>query len=344
MSARDRAGPVVLGIDLGTSEVKAGTRHARWPPAGSRPGRTRRTVDRGHRAGRSRIPTRGGRGLDAVRALASGTSGEVVAVGVDGHGPTLVAVDARARRPGPAITWLDTRGRRGRATSPPRPASEAGRWAVSRRRSGWSATSRRAAAATRWYLADLGVAGIPPDRARRAPLVPDQLVPDPRSSPPRRSRPTSCRRRPDRGSGRRLTCGRGGCARAAGRDPGRRRDGRRLRELPRCRPAPSRRRLRPRRFGRRLRRVLGSTGRGRRRLRRAGAAGRPVQRRRRDGGDRPGPRLVPRRDPRRPLSTESCSPRPPPPRPAPTASSSCRTSPASARRSGTRRPAASSPA
>jgi xylulokinase len=37
--------------------------------------------------------------------------GEVVAVAVDGHGPTLTAVDAAGRPTRPAITWLDTRSR-----------------------------------------------------------------------------------------------------------------------------------------------------------------------------------------------------------------------------------------
>ena len=34
---------------------------------------------------------------------------EIAAIGVDGHGPTLVAVDARGEATRPAITFLDTR-------------------------------------------------------------------------------------------------------------------------------------------------------------------------------------------------------------------------------------------
>ncbi|MFL5669528.1 MAG: FGGY family carbohydrate kinase, partial [Chloroflexota bacterium] len=103
---RERA---VLGLDLGTTEVKAGLV----------------TLD-----GRLLALTRSGYGLDvsgghgwaeqdpgawwsavisAVRALRSDDIAEVVAIGVDGHGPTLVAVDARGEATRPAITFLDTR-------------------------------------------------------------------------------------------------------------------------------------------------------------------------------------------------------------------------------------------
>ena len=98
----------ILGIDLGTTEVKVGL-------VG---------LD-----GRLLAIARAGYGLDvgpdgraeqdpeawwsavvvAVHALRPPEEVDVVAIGVDGHGPTLVAVDAQGKAVRPAITFLDTR-------------------------------------------------------------------------------------------------------------------------------------------------------------------------------------------------------------------------------------------
>jgi len=98
----------ILGIDLGTTEVKVGL-------VG---------LD-----GRLLAMARAGYGLDvgadgraeqdpeawwsavvvAVHALRPPEAVDVVAIGVDGHGPTLVAVDAHGVAVRPAITFLDTR-------------------------------------------------------------------------------------------------------------------------------------------------------------------------------------------------------------------------------------------
>src|SRR6478609_7865230 len=109
MSRQPGRTPAVLGLDLGTTEVKAGL------------------VDLD---GRLLALARGGHGLDvsgghgwaeqdpgawwsavitAVRALRADDVADVVAIGVDGHGPTLAAVDARGEATRPAITFLDTR-------------------------------------------------------------------------------------------------------------------------------------------------------------------------------------------------------------------------------------------
>ena len=106
MTGRERA---VLGIDLGTTEVKAGLV----------------TLD-----GRLLASARSGYALDvsggpgwaeqdpgawwsavvgAVRGLHPAEAVEIVAIGIDGHGPTLVAVDARGEATRPAITFLDVR-------------------------------------------------------------------------------------------------------------------------------------------------------------------------------------------------------------------------------------------
>ena len=106
MTARE---PAVLGLDLGTTEVKAGLVTPR------------RAAARRSAAAATRLDVGGGHGwaeqdpgawwsavVGAVRALRATDSAEVVAIGVDGHGPTLVAVDARgeATRPGDHVPRL----------------------------------------------------------------------------------------------------------------------------------------------------------------------------------------------------------------------------------------------
>ena len=156
-----------LGIDLGATEVKAGL------------------VDRDGRLlalGRAGYGLAVGHGpgwaeqdpgawwsavVSAVRALRPSEPVEVVAIGVDGHGPTLAAVDARGEATRPAITFLDTRS-----------AAEAAELEAATGLRGWALGPLPAAlwverhepaiaAATRWYLDDLGVAGLPPDRGSR---------------------------------------------------------------------------------------------------------------------------------------------------------------------------------
>ena len=106
----------------------------------------------------------------AVRGICAGAEPvEVVAIGVDGHGPTLVAGRrSAARRPGrrsPGWTRAPTAeaGRAGEA----RPGSGAGRSGRCRPRSGWSATSPTVAARDALVPHDVGVARVPADRRRR---------------------------------------------------------------------------------------------------------------------------------------------------------------------------------
>ena len=134
--------PAVLGLDLGTTEVKAGLVDLDGRLLGLA------------RAGYG-LDVSGGRGwaeqdpgawwsavISAVRALRAEDLADVVAIGVDGHGPTLVA----GRRPRRGDTSGDhlprhaRHGRGGRARRA-RPASAAGRSAACRPRSGSSATS-----------------------------------------------------------------------------------------------------------------------------------------------------------------------------------------------------------
>lgn len=102
----------ILGIDLGTTEVKAGligldgrliaiTRAGYGLEVGHGPG----WAEQDPGSWWSAV-------VGAVRALhRTEVAGEVeiVAVGVDGHGPTLAAVDARGEATRPAVTFLDTR-------------------------------------------------------------------------------------------------------------------------------------------------------------------------------------------------------------------------------------------
>ena len=335
----------ILGIDLGTTEVKAGlvtldgrllalARSGYALDVGRHPG----WAEQDPGAWWSAV-------VSAVRALRVTDVAEVVAIGVDGHGPTLVAVDGRGEATRPAITWMDTRS-----------IAEADELAEATGVRGWALAGlpaalwverhdRAAADATRWYLATWEWLAFRLTGEAVAPLTPNQLVPD-RALVTAAGIPAD--RLPEVGAtGSLVGHLTGAAADALGperRDPGRGRHGGRLRELPRRRAPPGRRRVRPGRIGGRLRRLLGPTRGGARRVRHACTAGRALQRRRGDGGHRPGPRLVPRRRPRR-HDRHRCAPGRggATPRPAPTASSSCRISPANGRRSGIRRPAACSP-
>jgi xylulokinase len=170
--------PAVLGLDLGTTEVKAGLV----------------TLD-GRLLGLARIgyglDVSGGHGwaeqdpgawwsavVGAVRALHVHDA-EIVAIGVDGHGPSLAAVDARGEATRPAITFLDTRA-----------AAEADELAVVTGVRGWALGGLPAAlwierheadvaAATCWYLATWEWLAFRLTGVATGPLVPDQLVPDP---------------------------------------------------------------------------------------------------------------------------------------------------------------------
>ena len=101
----------ILGIDLGTTDVKAGLV--------SLDGRLLSIARAGYALD---IDPETGRAeqdpgawwsaiVVAVHALHPPEAVDVVAIGVDGHGPTLAAVDERGQAVRPAITFLDTRAR-----------------------------------------------------------------------------------------------------------------------------------------------------------------------------------------------------------------------------------------
>jgi hypothetical protein len=87
-----------------------------------------------------------------VETINFDTDADIVAIGVDGHGPTLVAIDARGEATRPAITFLDSRA-----------SAEAAELESATGVKGWSLGGLPAAlwvernepgvaAATRWYL------------------------------------------------------------------------------------------------------------------------------------------------------------------------------------------------
>jgi xylulokinase len=115
VSAVDGAGgPLILAIDLGTTDAKTGLvtldgrlvglARAGYPTNRSRHGVAEQDVEAWWAAvvGTTRQL------LDGVNA--AGPSGsEIVAICCVGQGPTLAPTDASGRPTGPAVTWLDTR-------------------------------------------------------------------------------------------------------------------------------------------------------------------------------------------------------------------------------------------
>ena len=179
MSAHDRAEPVVLAIDLGTSEAKAGLVTLDGRLLGLGRAGYPMTVDRGHGWAEQDPGAWWSAVVGAVRALHPVMSGEVVAIGVDGHGPTLVPVDDRGEATRDAITWLDTRA-----------VAEADDLTAASGVRGWALGGLPAAlwverhepavaAVTRWYLATWEWLAFRLAGVACAPLIPDQLVPDP---------------------------------------------------------------------------------------------------------------------------------------------------------------------
>ncbi|MFL5777435.1 MAG: FGGY-family carbohydrate kinase [Chloroflexota bacterium] len=168
----------VLAIDLGTSEVKVGlvgldgsllgvARRAYPTELGGGPGWAEQDPEQWWDAI-----------VDAVGAAQAGSEVEIVAVGLDGHGPSLVPVDGTGCSTRAAITWQDTRA-----------VAEAGELSARTGLRGWTLGGLPAAlwierhepataARTRWYLATWEWLAFRLTGRAAAPLVPDQRVPD----------------------------------------------------------------------------------------------------------------------------------------------------------------------
>jgi xylulokinase len=193
----NRRNAAILGLDLGTTEVKAGL--------ATPDGRLLALARSGYE-----LDSRGGHGwaeqdpgawwsavVGAVRGLHLTDATEVVAIGVDGHGPTLVPVDGRGEATRAAITFLDSRA-----------SAEADELTTATGVRGWALAGLPAAlwverhepavaAATRWYLTTWEWLALRLSGAAAASLVPDQQVPDPAlvaavGVPPERIPPPAC--------------------------------------------------------------------------------------------------------------------------------------------------------
>jgi xylulokinase len=172
----------ILGLDLGTTEVKAGlvtvdgrllgiARAGYGLAVGHGPG----WAEQDPGAWWSAV-------VSAVRQLHQATVDEpldIIAIGVDGHGPTLAPVDGRGEATRPAITFLDTRS-----------AAEAAELEAATGIRGWALGplpaalwlerhEPDAAAATRWYLTTWEWLAFRLTGEAVAPLVPGQAAPDP---------------------------------------------------------------------------------------------------------------------------------------------------------------------
>jgi len=176
MTARE---PAILGLDLGTTEVKAGLVSLDGRLLGLARSGYGLDVSGGHGWAEQDPGSWWSAVVGAVRALRSHDAVEIAAIGVDGHGPTLVAVDARGEATRPAITFLDAR-----TTA----ETEALTAATGIR--GWSLGGLPAAlwverhepavaAATCWYLATWEWLALRLTGIAAASLVPDEVIADP---------------------------------------------------------------------------------------------------------------------------------------------------------------------
>ena len=168
----------VLAIDLGTTEVKAGLVGLDGRLLGlARAGYATDTDPSTGRAEQDPEAWWGAIGL-AVRELSRLDVGEVCAIGIDGHGPTLVPVDPAGRATHPAIIWQDTRS-----------TAEGAELAAATGLQGWSLAGLpaalwlerhepAAAAATCWYLATWDAVAMRLTGRATTSLVDGQPFPD----------------------------------------------------------------------------------------------------------------------------------------------------------------------
>lgn len=148
--------PAALGVDVGTTEVKAGAVSLDGRLLGL--GRARHASSTDPATGRAeQDPDDWWAGMatairKALEAAAAHGPVDLVAMAVDGHGPTLVPTDGSGRTVRPAITWQDTRS-----------TEEAAIVAGATGRQGWGlgvlpaarwleGQDPRSAKAVRWYL------------------------------------------------------------------------------------------------------------------------------------------------------------------------------------------------
>ncbi len=112
MTRRDadrRPTPVILAVDVGTTETKSGLVALDGRLVALERATYRIDSEPAARRAEQDPEDWWTAIVSTSRALAERPAVDVVAICVDGHGPTLAAVDAEGRPTRPAITWLDTR-------------------------------------------------------------------------------------------------------------------------------------------------------------------------------------------------------------------------------------------
>src|SRR4029079_1641730 len=177
MSRQPGRTPAAVGLELVTTEVKAGLVDLDVPLLAVARGGYGLDVSGGHGWAEQDPGAWWSAVITAVRALRADDLADLVAIGVDGHGPTLAAVDARGEATRPAITFLDTRA-----------AAEADELAAATGIRGWALGGLlpalwverhepAVAAATCWYLATWEWLAFRLTGVAAAPLVPGQTVP-----------------------------------------------------------------------------------------------------------------------------------------------------------------------
>ena len=175
-TAREAA---ILGVDLGTTEVKAGLVTLDGRLLGLARAGYRTEADAAVGFAEQNPDAWWGALSTAVRRLAAAGSADVLAIAVDGHGPSLVAVDATGRPTRPAIIWQDSRA-----------TLEAAELAAASGLSGWSLAGLPAAlwvernepdvaARTCWYLATWDFLALRMTGRAATSLVDEQPFPSP---------------------------------------------------------------------------------------------------------------------------------------------------------------------
>lgn len=167
----------VLGIDLGTTEVKVGLvtldgRLLGLARAGYR-------TDADPATGRAEQDPEAWWGAlsTAIRFLTANGRAEVLAIALDGHGPSLVAVDGAGRPTRPSIIWQDTRSTDEQAALAEVTGLEG--WALAGLPPAlWIERNEPdVAAATRWYLATWEFVALRMTGEAATSLVEDQPFP-----------------------------------------------------------------------------------------------------------------------------------------------------------------------
>ena len=171
--------PAVLAIDLGTTQAKGGLVGLDGRLLGLARATYPLSTDGGNGAA-EQDPSDWWAAIRQMTAELLALAGpiSIVAIGMDGQGPTLVAAGADGQPIGPAMTWLDTRAA-AEETELAAATGEAG-WVLGiLPRALWAERHRPAvAAAARWYLASWEWVGLRLTGVAAETTLPGQVHPD----------------------------------------------------------------------------------------------------------------------------------------------------------------------